>query len=291
MLNPGAARLAPLNPLRDPADRLADLAVVSQPIRVTVWGENYHENSDRDRAGMAERYPDGMHGAIANGLRELLGEAVEVRTATLDQPEHGLTEDVLAGTDVLTWWGHARHASVDDSVVDRVHQRVLGGMGLLVLHSGHFSKIFTRLMGTTCSLSWRNSADTELVWTVSPGHPIAAGLPQPIVITEHEMYGEYFDIPAPDELIFISSFSGGEVFRSGCCWRRGKGKIFYFSPGDQEYPIYRQPEIQRVIANGVRWAQPEAGADFQPPQVIDSPAPRLQGGSPERDKIIEGAGS
>jgi trehalose utilization protein len=291
MLDPGAARVTPFNPLRDPSNRLADLAIVSQPIRVTVWGENYHENSDRDRADMAERYPDGMHGAIANGLRELLGEAVEVRTATLDQPEHGLTEDVLAGTDVLTWWGHARHASVGDAVVDRVHQRVLGGMGLLVLHSGHFSKIFTRLMGTTCSLSWRNSADTELVWTVSPGHPIAAGLPQPIVITEHEMYGEYFDIPAPDELIFISSFSGGEVFRSGCCWRRGKGKIFYFSPGDQEYPIYRQPEIQRVIANGVRWAQPEANADFQPPQVIDSPAPLLRGGSLERDKIMEGAGS
>jgi trehalose utilization protein len=244
-------------------------------IRVTVWGENYHENAECDRSGMAERYPQGMHDAIAAGLRELLGDAVEVRTATQDQPEHGLTEDVLAGTDVLTWWGHATHTGVDDAVVDRVQRRVLGGMGLLVLHSGHFSKIFTRLMGTTCSLAWRNSADTELVWTVAPAHPITRGLPQPMVIPEHEMYGESFDIPAPEELIFISSFSGGEVFRSGCCWRRGKGKIFYFSPGDQAYPIYLHPDIRRVLANAVEWARPEPGADFLAPQVVASPQPRL----------------
>ena len=115
----------------------------------------------------------------------------------------------------------------------------------------HFSKIFRRLMGTTCSLAWRNSGDTELVWTVNPSHPITAGIPQPIVINEHEMYGEFFDIPAPDELIFLSTFSSGEVFRSGCCWRRGKGKVFYFSPGDQEYPIYHHPDIKRVLANAV----------------------------------------
>ena len=200
-----------------------------------------------------------------------------VRTATQDQPEHGLTEEVLDSTDVLTWWGHATHAGVDDAVVDRVHQRVLGGMGLLVLHSAHFSKIFIRLMGTTCSLAWRNSADTELVWTVTPSHPITAGVPQPIVIDEQEMYGEYFDIPAPDELIFLSTFSGGEVFRSGCCWRRGKGKVFYFSPGDQEYPVYHHPDIKRVLANAVQWARPEQGADFAAPAVVNQPAPRFNG--------------
>ena len=154
---------------------------MTSPLRVTVWGENFHENSDRDRAGMAERYPEGMHSAIADGLRELLGNAVEVRTATQDEPEHGLTDDVLDSTDVLTWWGHATHAKVDDAVVERVHQRVLGGMGLLVLHSGHFSKIFKRLMGTTCSLAWRNDGEVELVWTVAPAHPIARGVPQPIL--------------------------------------------------------------------------------------------------------------
>ena len=252
---------------------------MTSPIRVTVWGENFHENTDRDRAGMAERYPDGMHGAIAAGLTELLGDAVDVRTATQDQLEHGLSEDLLDSTDVLTWWGHATHAGVDDAVVERVHRRVLGGMGLLVLHSAHFSKIFIKLMGTTCSLAWRNDAETELVWNVSPSHPISQGVPQPIVIDEQEMYGEYFDIPAPDELVFLSTFSGGEVFRSGCCWRRGKGKVFYFSPGDQEYPVYHHPDIKRVLANAVQWAKPDEVADFVPPVVVNQPAPFFVNGS------------
>jgi trehalose utilization protein len=252
---------------------------VTSPIRVTVWGENFHERAERDKAAMAERYPEGMHGAIAAGLTELLGDAVTITTATQDQPENGLDEGLLATTDVLTWWGHATHEDVDDAVVDRVHRRVLGGMGLLALHSAHFSKIFRRLMGTTCSLAWRNSGDTELVWTVNPSHPITAGIPQPIEINEHEMYGEFFDIPAPDELIFLSTFSGGEVFRSGCCWRRGKGKVFYFSPGDQAYPIYHHSDIKRVLANAVLWANPERGSDFAPPAVADMPAPHLHRGA------------
>jgi trehalose utilization protein len=203
-----------------------------------------------------ELYPDGMHATIAAGLASLLGEAAEVRTATLDEPEHGLTEDVLAATDVLTWWGHIAHDEVADEVAARVQRHVLAGMGLLVLHSGHLSKPFVRLMGTTCHLRWRGARDRELVWTVAPTHPIAAGVPHPIVIDEQEMYGEFFDIPAPDELVFVSSFSGGEVFRSGCTFRRGHGKVFYFSPGDQDYPFYHHPDVRRVLANGVRWAAP-----------------------------------
>ncbi len=209
-----------------------------------------------------------MHGAIAAGVAEHLPDA-EVRTATLQQPEHGLTEDVLAATDVLTWWGHKAHDQVDDAVVDRVQAHVLGGMGLLVLHSAHFATIFRRLMGTTCALRWRNGGDRELVWTVDPSHPIAAGVPQPIEIEQQEMYGEYFDIPTPDELVFVSGFSGGEVFRSGCTFRRGHGRVFYFSPGDQDYPVYHHPAVRRVIANGVRWAAGERrerllpGIDFR----------------------------
>jgi trehalose utilization protein len=220
---------------------------VTSPMRVTVWGENFHEQSEHDRAGMAERYPSGMHGAIATGITEVLGESVAVTVATQDQTEHGLTEDVLDGTDVLTWWGHATHASVDDAVVDRVHQRVLGGMGLLVLHSAHFSKIFRRLMGTTCSLAWRNSGDTELVWSVNPAHPITAGIPQPIVINEHEMYGEFFDIPAPDELIFISTFSSGEVFRSGCCWRLARARC------STSHPVIRSIRSTITRRSGGCW--------------------------------------
>lgn len=221
--------------------------------RVTVWNENWHERNDPKVLGL---YPNGIHDAIAQGVRELLGVDALVRTATQDQPEHGLSHAVLAETDVLIWWGHMAHEEVSDEVVDRVVAEVLGGMGLIVLHSGHFSRPFKRLLGTTCSLGWRNDAARELVWTVNPGHPIADGVAMPIVIDQHETYAEYFDIPQPDETVFISSFTGGEVFRSGVTFTRGRGRIFYFSPGDQEYPIYHHPEIKRVIANGVRWAAP-----------------------------------
>lgn len=225
------------------------------PLRVTVWNENMHENYPDSRT--AELYPTGMHGAIAAGLTRLLGDRAVVRTATKEQPEHGLPPEVVAHTDVLLWWGHEDHPGVSDAVVDRVHEAVLGGMGLIVLHSGHYSKIFRRLMGTTCSLRWRNDGDREVVWTVAPRHPIAQGIPDPLVIPGQEMYGEYFDIPTPDELIFVSSFTGGEVFRSGATWTRGFGRVFYFSPGDQEYPVYHDPHIQRVLANAVEWAAPD----------------------------------
>ena len=219
-------------------------------MNVTVWGENVHERRDESVRAI---YPDGMHTTIAAALA---ADDVETRTATLDQPEHGLTQEVLDATDVLTWWGHAAHDEVDDAVVERVHAAVLGGMGLIVLHSGHYAKIFKRLLGTSCSLRWRNDGERELVWTVNPSHPIAAGVPHPIRLEEHECYSEPFDIPQPEELVFISSFAGGEVFRAGAGWTRGSGRVFYFSPGDQEYPVYHHPDIQRVLANAVRWAAP-----------------------------------
>ena len=226
--------------------------MAARPIQVTIWNEYVHEQRDET---VRKLYPDGMHGAIASSLRRELHGDVAIRVATLQEPEHGLSQEVLAETDVLTWWGHAAHDDVADEVVEQVHARVLDGMGIVVLHSGHFSKIFRRLMGTTCALRWRSDpgGERELVWTVNPSHPIAEGVPQPIVIPHQEMYGEFFDIPTPDELVFISSFAGGEVFRSGCCFYRGVGRIFYFGPGDQEFPVYHQPEIQRVIANAIRW--------------------------------------
>lgn len=235
----------------------------AKPLRVLVWNENVHETTQES---IREIYPDGIHGAIAAGLTEIFsseasasalqGREVEVSTATLDEPEHGLSEERLATTDVLLWWAHIAHEKVDDAVVDRVHRAVLGGMGLIVLHSGHYSKIFKRLMGTTCSLGWRNDAESELVWTVAPEHPITVGVPNPIRIERQEMYSEFFDVPAPDELVFISSFDGGEVFRGGLTYQRGHGRVFYFSPGDQEYPVYFHPDIRRVLANAVLWATP-----------------------------------
>jgi trehalose utilization protein len=223
-------------------------------LRIVVWNENIHES--RGDEVVRRHYPDGIHTVIADGLRAELGADAQVSTATLAEPEHGLTETVLADTDVLLWWGHIGHDQVDDAVVDRVHRHVLAGMGIVVLHSGHYSKIFKRLLGTTASLKWRNARERELIWTVAPGHPIADGVPNPVIIPEQEMYGEFFDIPTPDELIFISSFGGGEVFRGGITYRRGLGKLFYYSPGDQEYPVYHHPDIRRILRNGVRWVAP-----------------------------------
>lgn len=240
----------------------------SSPIRVTVWNENLH---DRQDARVQSTYPDGIHGAIAASLRAHLGQSVRVRTATLEEPENGLPDAVLAETDVLTWWGHMGHHLVADAVAAKVQARVLGGMGLLVLHSGHYSKPFTRLMGTTCSLRWREADDREIVWTVSPGHPIARDVPHPFVIANQEMYGEYFDIPQPDELVFISNFTGGEVFRSGCCFTRGQGRIFYFSPGHETYPVYHHPAVQQVIANAVEWAAYRALARYDTRTTYQSP--------------------
>jgi trehalose utilization protein len=222
--------------------------------RVTVWNEYRQERSE---TAVAAVYPDGIHAAIADGLREA---GFEVGTATLDEADHGLTDAVLDHTDVLTWWGHAAHPDVADEVVDRVHQRVLDGMGLIVLHSGHHSKIFRRLMGTSCDLKWREAGERERLWVVDPSHPIADGLGDGFAIDEEEMYGEHFDVPAPDRLVLVSWFEGGEVFRSGCCYQRGRGRIFYFRPGHETHPTYFHPDVRRVIANAVHWASQPMGA-------------------------------
>ncbi|MFB6141129.1 MAG: ThuA domain-containing protein [Halosimplex sp.] len=218
--------------------------------RVTVWNEFVHE---QENDTVAEVYPDGIHGAIADALA---ARGFDTETATLQEPEHGLTEDVLDETDVLTWWGHAAHDEVADEVVERVKEHVLDGMGLIVLHSAHFSKIFRSLMGTTCSLKWREAAERERLWVIEPSHPIADGVDDCIELESAEMYGERFDVPQPETLVFNSWFEGGEVFRSGCTYRRGDGRIFYFRPGHETYPVYHDDDIQQVLANAVEWAAP-----------------------------------
>lgn len=218
-------------------------------MKVVVWNENIHEKRE---AIVLENYPGGIHGYLASFLQD---EDIEVKTATLDDPECGLTEEVLADTDVLLWWGHCGHGLVPDEVVDRVQQAVLSGMGLIVLHSGHHSKVFKRMMGTTCNLKWRDGA-RERIWTVKPNHPIAAGVPETFALDVEEMYGEPFDIADPQEVIFMGWFNGGEVFRSGCTWVRGNGKIFYFQPGHETNPSYRNEHVQRIIKNAVKWVCP-----------------------------------
>ncbi len=225
-------------------------------IKVTVWGENVHEQKNKF---VAELYPIGMHGQIA----KLVGEdkAFTVSTVTLQDADHGLTEQKLAETDVLVWWGHAAHEKVEDRIVDRVVQRVWEGMGLIVLHSGHHSKVFKRLMGTPANLHWREAGERERIWVVNPGHPIAKGLPPFFELETEEMYGEPFSVPEPLETVFVSWFQGGEVFRSGLTYRRGAGNIFYFRPGHETYPTYHDKMVGQVIRNAAHWAyNPENNA-------------------------------
>lgn len=218
-------------------------------IKATIFNEYLHELNDERVQAI---YPDGIHATIASFLGK--EDGIRTQTVTLQDVEQGLSVEDLQETDVLLWWGHMAHEKVPDEVVERIHKRVLEGMGLIVLHSGHHSKIFKRLMGSSCSLLWREIGEKERIWVVDSSHPIAQGVGAFLELPQTEMYGEIFDVPQPDELLFISWFAGGEVFRSGMTWRRGRGKIFYFRPGHETFPIYDNPEIQKVLINAVRWA-------------------------------------
>ncbi len=219
-------------------------------IRVVIWNEFRHEKTN---AAVKAIYPFGMHQAIKDGIA---AEDLDIRLASLDEPEHGLTQEVVDSTDVLIWWGHCSHHEVEDKIVDRVQKRVLEGMGLIVLHSGHFSKIFRRMLGTNCSLLWREVGEKERLWNIEPSHPITQGIGDYFVLPHEEMYGERFDVPQDGKTIFISWFEGGEVFRSGLTYERGHGKIFYFRPGHETYPTYYDKNVLKVIGNAVRWAKP-----------------------------------
>ncbi len=233
---------------------------MEKKLRITVWNEYRHEREDEE---IKKVYPAGIHNAIAEIFRG--SEEYEVRTATLDEPEHGLTQEVLENTDVLFWWAHKAHHEVKDEIAARVHKRVLEGMGLILLHSSHAAKIFQQLMGTSCMLRWREVGEKERIWVVEPGHPIAENLGEYFELPREEMYGEVFEIPKPDDLVFISWFEGGEVFRSGCCYYRGRGKIFYFRPGHESFPTYYDPNIRQVLLNAARWAAP-----------VNRPTPRVE---------------
>ncbi|MEM7477755.1 MAG: ThuA domain-containing protein [Planctomycetota bacterium] len=242
-------------------------------IRVTIWNEFRHEKTKDEVRAI---YPDGMHVIIGEALQEHLGAAVELRYATLDEPEHGLSQDIVSGTDVMLWWGHMAHDQVADEVVERVRRRVLEGMGLVVLHSGHYAKIFRSLMGTECMLRWREAGELERLWITAPGHLILDCIEGDYFeLPQAEMYGEHFDIPEPDELLLMSWFAGGEVFRSGCTFKRGQGKIFYFRPGHETYPIYFDPNVRRILANSVRWACPSNGNYQFDARHIPEPLSRL----------------
>ena len=231
-------------------------------IRVTIWNEYLHEVWEGPVSDVIRKhYPQGIHNAIKEGIA---ADDLDVRAVALSDPEQGLPQDLLENTDVLFWWGHCAHDKVDDALVDRVQKRVLQGMGLVVLHSGHYSKIFRRMLGTHCSLRWRECGEKERVWVVDPDHPLAQGVPDSFAIPHTEMYGEPFGIPPEAHVVFMSWYEGGNVFRSGVTFQRGRGKIFYFSPGHETFPIYRQPEVLKILGNAARWAAqtpPDAKTD------------------------------
>lgn len=250
-------------------------------VRTLIWNENVHERTNDTVAAL---YPQGMHGCLAAALTADPGIAVQ--TATLQDPGQGITPERLAQTDVLIWWGHAAHGDVTDATAEAVAQAVWSGMGAIFLHSAHFAKPFKRLMGAPCNLSWREAGERERLWTVAPGHPIAEGVGPMFELEHEEMYGEPFGVPEPDETVFISWFQGGEVFRSGLCWRRGAGRVFYFRPGHESYPTYHDANVQRVIRNAVHWAHPAAARIADPtaapnvpvdraPEKIEARGPRL----------------
>ncbi len=230
-------------------------------IRVLVWNEYRHEiKSEKVRAV----YPNGIHEAIADFLR---CDDISVKTAYLDQENCGITKEVLDETDVIIWWGHMAHGLVPDSVAALVKDAVLSGMGAIFLHSAHHSKPFKQLMGTSANLTWRESGDAEILWVIEPSHPITQGIDRYFTLPHEETYGEPFVIPTPDKLLFIGSFSGGEVFRSGCLYERGCGKIFYFQPGHETFPTFYDANVQTVIRNATRFVAPTYRAEIGCPHV------------------------
>jgi len=218
-------------------------------INVLVWNEYRHEQLEES---VRKIYPEGIHKAIGAFLQE---DDVNVYYGTLEMEECGLSQEAVDKADVIMWWGHMAHGEVPDELVERVHQAVLKGTGLIVLHSGHESKLFKKVMGTPCDLHWRDG-DRERVWCINPTHPIADGIPEYFELEHEEMYGEPFGIPNPDDIIFMGWFAGGEVFRSGCTFTRGWGKVFYFQPGHEGHENFYNEYIQKIIKNAVRWAAP-----------------------------------
>lgn len=219
-------------------------------VKVTIFNEFAHE---RENQKVAEIYPEGIHMALKKGLED---DEISIRTVTLDTVSE-ITKELLDDTDVLIWWGHIRHHLVPDEIAILVKDAVLRGMGAIFLHSGHHSKPFKFLMGTSCNLTWREDGDRELLWVVNPAHPIAQGIGRFVNIEHEETYGEPFGIPEPQQTVFIANFEGGEVLRAGCCWRKENGKVFYFQPGHETFPIYYNEEILRIIKNAIHWAKPD----------------------------------
>jgi trehalose utilization protein len=197
-------------------------------------------------------YPEGINGAIAKYLRTLPN--LEVRAASINDPEQGIAKSALDSTDVLIWWAHRTHKEIDDGrALEAVRQIRERGLGFIAIHSAHYAKIFKMILDSACDLGgWRVGGKPESLKCVAPTHPIAQGVGD-FTIPHTEMYNEPFKVPPPEATIFLSTWEGGEEFRSCNTWTAGRGRVVYFRPGHETYPIYFQEKPLRVIANAVLW--------------------------------------
>ncbi len=224
---------------------------MSKKLNVVIWNEFRHEKRVK---AVADIYPEGIHACIRDFLKS--DEELEITLAALDDPDQGISDELLEKTDILLWWGHMAHAEVNDELVEKIRQRVYrGNMGLIALHSAHHSKVFKQIVGTTGNLSWGRD-QKEVIWNLMPQHPIAAGIPDHFTLESEELYCEPFYIPQPDELIFGGWYEDGYIFRSGCCFQRGMGKIFYFQPGHEYCRSFHNPYVQKIIRNAIDWVKP-----------------------------------
>ncbi len=264
-------------------------------IHVTVWNENIQDTGiikdEFLRPGLSNEeieayrnqlkansqviqniYPGGIHRAIASSFDS--ADDIIVTTVTMDMPEYGLSDDLLANTDVLIWWAHKAHNQLPDRIAEKICNCVLKGMGFIALHSAHLSKPFRFLLGTSCTLKWRMN-DFCRIWNTCPSHPIAKNIPEMFELPKEEMFGEFFDIPKPDDVVFTSWFRGGEIFRGGCTWTRGYGKIFYFHPGHETNNSLLNPYVKQIIINSVYWAVSEKRREQIMCQHITHPPDRM----------------
>lgn len=216
-----------------------------EALRVLVWSE-----------GTAPKnvYPHDINTAIAEGLRR--DQRLDVRTASLSDPEQGLSDDALKQTDVLIWWGHLRHDQVHPDRVAAVVRRVRDeGMGFIATHSAHYSKPLKALLGTNCGWKGGYFEDGSAVdlRVTAPRHPIARGI-SGFRIPHTERYEGEFEVPKPDVLIFDGTYEvNGHTAWQGMVWSIGKGRVFYFQPGHESFPIYYQDEVRRVFENAAHW--------------------------------------
>lgn len=215
--------------------------------KVLVWSE-----------GTAPKnvYPNDINAAIAEGLKPLKGW--EVQAVSINDPDQGLPDDLLNSASALIWWGHQRHGDVKDELVAKIKTRVTEeGMGFIATHSAHYSKALKAILGTPCGWSYYTDDGAKLDMVVkAPTHPICKGV-KDFTIPHTERYGDPFQCPTPETVLFDGIYTmkddKTEHCLQGFTWTIGKGRVMYFQPGHEGYPIYFMPEVQQIFRNGVQW--------------------------------------